>query len=381
MAAVSVLHILRSIRENGPISRTSLQQITGLSWGTITNATRSLLNRRLIREERVETAKAGRKPVHLSLNRDEHCIIGLELGIDAMRCIAMNPAGETLGFEQGAGIHGETPEIALDRMAAMARRALADNGGRKLMGTGISAPGAIDANNVLMSNTRLHGWAGVAIRAELEKRLGMEVQAECDTNCLALVERWFGEAAHSQDVLCICLGETVGMGILLGGIIFRGSQGKAGEFGHMTVDPEGPPCHCGDRGCVEVYCSLPAVLAGAPGNATLEELIMRARGNGGGHGESPERSALEAMGRKLGIAVANAVDLFDPELVVIAGKLAAAWEWFSPAMLEEVDAHTDKSPKRRIAFSRLGPQAAAMGACAMVLQAALGDEEPEEQAA
>ena len=82
------------------------------------------------------------------------------------------------------------------------------------------------------------------------------------------------------------------------------------------------------------------------------------------------------MGKKLGIAVANAVDLFDPEIVIFAVKLAAAWEWFSPAMLAEVEAHSDKSPKRRITVSHLGAQAGAMGACAMMLQTALGDEEP-----
>ena len=169
------------------------------------------------------------------------------------------------------------------------------------------------------------------------------------------------------------------MGILLGGDIFRGSQGKAGEFGHMTLDPEGPACDCGDRGCVENYCSLPAVLEAAPGNATLEELITRARGNGGGNGQSRERAVLETMGKRLGIAVANAVDLFDPELVVIAGKLAAAWEWFSPAMLGEVDAHADKSSKRRVSVSHLGTQAGAMGACAMMLQTALADDETEPE--
>ncbi len=327
MAAVSVLHILRSIREHGPISRTSLQQITGLSWGTITNATRSLLNRRLIREERVETTRAGRKPVHLTLNRDEHCMIGLELASDGMRCIGMTPAGETLSYEQGEGISGQDANQVLDRAVGMIRRAMADHPGRRILGIGAAVPGAMDEwRQEAGDANKPEQWRGVKVRGGLEARLGMAVQTERNTNCLALVERWFGDAGDARDMLCICVGESVEMGILLNGDIFRGSEGKAGEFGHMTLDPDGPECACGDRGCVEAYCAVPAVLKLA-GAGRVEELNMRARG---GNGDGRERAALAEMGGKLGVAVANAVDLFDPERVVIAGKMAAGWEFFSP---------------------------------------------------
>src|SRR5437764_9979688 len=110
MPVTSVLHILRTIKERTSISRTDLQQVTGLSWGTVTNTTRELLNRDLIREEGALSTKAGRKPVQLALNKQRHCLAGVEIAPDGVCCIAMNLAGDMLWYGEHESAIDETPE-------------------------------------------------------------------------------------------------------------------------------------------------------------------------------------------------------------------------------------------------------------------------------
>ena len=194
-----------------------------------------------------------------------------------------------------------------------------------------------------------------------------------------------GEAGHAEDVLCINLGDGVGMGILVQGEVFRGSQQLAGEFGHITVDPNGPQCGCGDRGCVEAYCSTPAILdfiRSVPDQQsedlaailetrtpTIADLTMAARA-----GDRAALGAFERMGTYLGIGLANLVDLFNPDLIVLAGTLILAREFFMPTLDQEVQKHAWKHSNRQMLISQLGERSMAMGACGMVLQSVFNQD-------
>jgi predicted NBD/HSP70 family sugar kinase len=192
---------------------------------------------------------------------------------------------------------------------------------------------------------------------------------------LALAERWFGEAGHAENVLCIHLGEGVGMGILINGEIFRGSQQMAGEFGHITLDPAGPPCACGDRGCVESYCSATALvayargLAGAPEVQSVQELLQMGRER-----HPVAVATFERFGTYLGVGIANLIDLFNPDLVVLAGQVAPAEALYMPALQSQLAAHAWPHANRRILVSELGTRGGVMGACGMVLQGAIAQD-------
>ena len=385
MPAVSVLQILRTIKERGSISRTDLQQITRLSWGTITNTTRELLNRNLIREEGALSTKAGRKPMKLALNPSGHCLVGVEIAPDYVRCLVMNLAGEALGYEQSPGAAGsESAEIVLERTAAIINRRLGENAGRICMGVGVAVPGALEVKNgIVRYAPRLPNWKDVPVRRILQERLSAAVLLEHNPNCLALAERWFGDAHHADNLLCIHLGEGVGMGIILDGEIFRGSQDMAGEFGHVTVDPEGPVCACGDRGCVEAYCSASALVGYAQSVAeagdvaskvrTVDELAALAS-----QGNKTAKETFVRMGRHLGIGVANLIDLFNPDMVVLAGRSTIGKDHFVATLEREVNAHAWRQSGREVLVSRLGERATAMGACGMILQAALAHATSEK---
>jgi predicted NBD/HSP70 family sugar kinase len=385
MAALSVLTVLRVIKERGTASRTQLQQVTGLSWGTVTNTTRDLLRRNFIRETGAVDTKAGRKPMRLAINPDSHVLVGVDLVPELLRCVALSLTGETL-FAAQRSFAADTPPCAvLDLAAELVREAAAAVPGRRRLGVGLAAPGAVDAGaGVMRFAPQMPNWQNVPVRAYLSERLGEAVRVEHDPNCLALAERWFGAASADDDVVCVMLGDGVGMGILLGGEVYRGAQQMAGEFGHMTIEVDGAPCACGDRGCVEAYASVGAVIAATRAGAqpsealqrvlaardpTVAELVSFAR-----QGDPAARGAFERMGRYLGLAIANTIDLLNPSLVVLCGPLAVAADLFTPAMQEQTRQHAWRHSTQRVVTSHLGQNATAIGACGMVLQGLFGSD-------
>ncbi len=376
MAVTSVLNILRTIKDRGAISRTDLQQVTSLSWGTITNTTRELLERNFIREEGATASKAGRKPMRLALNPARHSLIGVEIIPELVRCLAMNIAGDALWYETAHVQPEEEPESVLDRTADLVRRALSAVSARLCLGIGIAVPGTLNVKHgAIVRAPRLPKWNNVPVRERLQAKLNTAIHVERIANCLALAERWFGAAGEIEEVLCVKIGEGVGMGVLINGEIFRGGEGMAAEFGHITIDPEGPACGCGDRGCVESYCSAPAIISHARSLATggdaaahvksVEELATLAAAN-----NPAALATFERMGKVLGLGVANAIDLFNPGLVVLAGKSTAGERYFMNALERQVEAHAWGQSSHKLLVSRLGERATAMGACGMILQAA-----------
>ncbi len=382
MASLSVLNILRTIKERGTVSRTDLQQTTGLSWGTITNTTRELLNRNLIREEGALSTKAGRRPVRLAINPSNHSLVGVDIGRKIVRCMMLSLSGELLWKEEFTYETDDAPADVLTRVADLVQKAIDMPFAtpRTCLGIGVSAPGAIDVlNGIMRFAPGMPSWNNAPICQILQGRLGPRIYIEHSRNCLAMAERWFGKASQAEDVLCVTVGGGVGMGILIEGEVFRGSQQFAGEFGHTTIDPEGPLCRCGDRGCIEAYCSVPAVLEYirsvpdqqsaalasilATRAPTVAELTGFAR-----DGDQAAIGAFARVGSYLGIGLANLVDLFNPDLIVLAGSLMVAREFFMPKLDSAVQKHAWKHSTRQILVSQLGENAIGMGACGMVLQ-------------
>ncbi|HEY4329497.1 MAG TPA: ROK family protein [Phycisphaerae bacterium] len=375
MPVSSVLNILRTIKDRGIISRTDLQQETGLSWGTITNTTRELLNRKLIREVGAVSTKAGRKPMRLALNPSGHCLIGVEVvspqgdkRAGSVFCLVINLAGEVLW--DGREEISEAEKIP-DQVAEIVQRAMSSSAmvTRSLMGIGVAV------GRGLMNDSAFKG------RMEARLREGeMPVRLESVPNALAIAERWFGAAGAAEDLLCIELAESLSMGVLIGGEIFRGSTGAAGSVGHVIVESEGELCICGRNGCLHMYCSHEALLThaaagGAPARSVEELAGLAAAGNAGG------RRTFERMGKYLGIKISNLMSLFDPALVVLAGRSLAAEAHFMPELRAQLPAGGGVMggaiPDSKVVISRLGERAGAMGACGIILQAAFDHGELE----
>jgi glucokinase len=277
--------------------------------------------------------------------------IGVDLGGTNLRIAAVSQQGElmekvTLGTRVALGkdhvIHEMCDAI---RVLAVKYRNVGT-----LQGIGVGVPGIIDMKTgMLRESPNLPGWAGSPVQAEIEQRLGTRVILENDANVAALGEKWLGAAKHVDDMIMLTLGTGVGGGIVLEGRIWHGMTGMAGEFGHMTVEPEGPQCGCGNRGCVEQYASATAVVrmaeeaiasGRAPGLARAAssdpEFNAKAVYNLAIQGDEEARKIFGRLGRALGICIANLVNAFNLPMYVVGGGVASAWEAFSPFVFEEL---------------------------------------------
>ena len=188
--------------------------------------------------------------------------IGVDLGGTNLRIAAVNQQGHlmekvTLGTRVALGKDHVIHEMcdAIHLLRAKYRHTAS------LRGIGIGIPGIIDMHTGMLREVpNLPGWAESAVQAQIERLLDTPVVLENDANAAALGEQWLGAARETDDMAMLTLGTGVGGGIVLGGRIWHGMTGMAGEFGHMTVDPEGPPCGCGNRGCLERYASATAIV-------------------------------------------------------------------------------------------------------------------------
>jgi glucokinase len=277
--------------------------------------------------------------------------IGVDLGGTNLRIAAINQQGElmekvTLGTRVSLGKDHVIHEMC-DAIRVLGVKY--SNVGA-LQGIGVGVPGIIDMKTgMLRESPNLPGWAESPLQAEIEQRLGTRVILENDANVAALGEKWLGAAKGVDDMIMLTLGTGVGGGIVLEGRIWHGMTGMAGEFGHMTVEPEGPQCGCGNRGCVEQYASATAVVrmakeAIASGRApelaraanSDPEFNAKAVYNLAIQGDEEARKIFGRLGRALGICIANLVNAFNLPMYVVGGGVASAWEAFSPFVFEEL---------------------------------------------
>lgn len=211
----------------------------------------------------------------------------------------------------------EGADRVVDRIAAVVHALAADLG--SLCACGVGIPGPLDpARRTLLRANHLPGWTDVAIPAMLAARLDLPVVLENDANCAAWGESRAGVGRGAQALVLFTLGTGVGGGIVLGGQLWTGASGAAGALGHLVVDPAGPPCLCGQTGCLEQYASATAVARRA-GRRSAEEAFEGAR-----RGEPDAVAAVSAACDALAIAAANVVHVLQPDVVVLGGGMAAA---------------------------------------------------------
>ena len=220
----------------------------------------------------------------------------------------------------------------------------------RLLGVGIGVPGIIDLHTgMVRESPNLPGWSDYPVRDEIEKRLKAPVILENDANVAALGEKWLGAGRHVGDMAMLTLGTGVGGGVILDGKIWHGMTGMAGEFGHITVEPDGHPCGCGNHGCVEQYASATALVrmareAIAAGNAPAlaktagsdAEFNAKEIYNLAIQGDESAKKIFRHVGRALGIVLGGLINGLNLEMYVIGGGVSSAWEAFSPSIFEEL---------------------------------------------
>lgn len=280
-----------------------------------------------------------------------------------------------LGKIAGSTPLREGPEPVVADMVRAVEKLREQFGRDRLAGIAAGVPGNIDmAKGVIVGWGNMPAFNGYAMRDELSKRLGTRVILENDANAAALGEQWMGAGRGVDDLILLTLGTGVGGGIIIGGTILHGQIGMAGELGHITVSPNGNPCGCGNRGCLEKHASATAVsamarLLGLGHDLTAQEVYERAA-----QGNQRACEIFRVMGEALGIALAGLINIFNFPLYLLGGGVVAAWEFFAPAMLAETERRcftyrsTLTTSPVRIEPARLGSDAGLYGAACLPLQ-------------
>jgi glucokinase len=277
--------------------------------------------------------------------------IGVDLGGTNLRIAAVDVTGHlvekvTLGTKVSLG----RDHVVNDMCEAIQHLSGKYKNSSKMLGIGIGVPGIIDMETgLLRESPNLPGWADYPVRAEIERRLSTVVILENDANVAAFGEKWLGAAKEHSDMAMLTLGTGVGGGLVMAGQIWHGMNGMAGEFGHTTVEPEGHPCGCGNRGCLEQYASATAVVRMAR-EAIAEnqgcslakaahsdaEFSAKSIFNLALQGDEDARRIYRRVGRALGIVLSTLVNSLNLPMYVVGGGVASAWEVFAPAIFDEL---------------------------------------------
>lgn len=315
----------------------------------------------------------------------EEIILAVDLGGTNVRIATVNHQGKILDRLSFLTEVSRGKERVMEDILSRIRRFLRGFPVEEfeVIGGGFGIPGAIALDRGIVSQSpNLPGWEGFDIRSRLRKGLRMPIIVENDANAFSLGEGWMGAARGVKDFCCLTLGTGVGGGIVLHGDIWHGSEGKAGEIGHMVIDVDGPPCQCGSRGCLEVFASGSAIrrmaieaiegdektdlverCGGEIKGITAKTVHESARG-----GDRLSRGIFQRMGTYLGVGLANLVNLLNLELMVIGGRVSEAWDLFIDPAREELEKRTVGSMGKevRVERARCGDDAGILGAAYLV---------------
>ena len=213
---------------------------------------------------------------------------------------------------------------------------------QNLFGVGIGLAGIIDADRGVLRYSPIFGWHDVPLVDLLQTRLKVPIFIDNDVNTFTLTERWFGKGQGVDNFLTVTVGRGIGMGIVVNGQLYQGVKGGAGEFGHTVINPEGQMCDCGKRGCLETYASDPALVRAA--KTSFENGKMKKAVNSinelqtlAEEGDPGAKNVYAKAGETLGRGIANLINVFNPELIIIGGEGVGAGELLFKPLCEAVE--------------------------------------------
>jgi predicted NBD/HSP70 family sugar kinase len=365
--------LVDTLRRRGSASRAELARLTGLSRSTVSTLVADLQTGGLVVEHpdprapgRDRTPQQGRPPTLLTLDRSAGLVLGIDFGHEHVH-VAIADLSRTILAERVRALDVDrSAERALDVAVELADEVVASAGADRdrILGAGVGLSGPIDVDaGTVHAGKILPSWAGVRPVDELAKRLSLRVHLDNDANLGALAEVTLGAGIGARDAIYIMVSGGVGAGLILGGELYRGAGGTAGELGHVLVDESGPICRCGNRGCLEMMAGGNAIIGllrpSHGDDLTLDEVMALAA-----DGDSGARRAIADAGRVLGRSVAAIVNAFNPELVIVGGTVSAAGDVLLDPMREAVDRYAIESAAAdvRIARGVLGDRAEVLGA-------------------
>jgi len=377
--------ILEVFRTHHTLSRARLAIKTGLNPSTVSNIIGELIQENLIRETELVHSNTGRPGRLLEINPDGGCALGVEINVDYIEFLITDFAANVLWRQKQTSTPEVGQEVIMQQISRLAEKAstFIKSHQSRILGVGVGVPGLVDVSSGLLKLAPNLQWFNVPVREVLTNYFDCPIYVENEANAAALGEYYFGATRNTQDFIYLSTGIGLGSGIVIGGKLFRGMSGYAGEAGHMTLDPNGELCGCGNRGCWETYVGPRAIeqnvqrslAAGAKSslqdiakndlkNVKFDDVLEAAK-----NGDQISLEALKKVAYYLGIGIANLVNLFDVQVIVLGGVLNKAGSLIMKEIEQIVSANMLDPDKEHLKIipSAHGADACVMGAIALVL--------------
>jgi N-acetylglucosamine repressor len=376
MRALNRSTILTMIKTYGPIARAEIARRSGLSPATVTAITADLIDENLVFEKAAGDSSGGRPPILLALNPKGGYVIGIKL-TETSATAALTDLEAMVVTKHTQELSGHSPDLVVKELSLLVNTLLKDSSldRQQLLGVGIGMAGIVDSGQGVLRESPILGWQDVHLADMLEALVEVPVYLENDVNTLTITEKWFGAGQGVDNFLTVSIGRGVGMGIVINGQFYRGARGGAGEFGHTVVDPHGPQCECGKHGCLEAFVGDIGLLRAASEAvqrgeieqpvSNVDELISLAIA-----GNPAAQAVFANAGQVLGRSIANLINIFSPQKILISGEGARAGSFLFDPMCQAVGTNVMPGLKAdtEIQIDPWGDDAWARGAAGLVLR-------------
>ncbi|WP_327595899.1 ROK family transcriptional regulator [Streptomyces chartreusis] len=367
----NLARVMHTVSAEGPLSRAAVASRIGLTRAAVSTLVDELIRSGLLEELGPERpGRVGRPGSALAVSGHGPAGIGAEIGVDHLAVCTVDLRGEVRAKAVRHGANrGRAARPVIEELDALVRKVVAEAEREGLWpaGLAVAVPGLVARDSRTVVRAPNLDWRDTDLAELLPTDFPLTVGNEADFGALA--ELWLGDGTP-RDFLHVSAEIGIGAAVVVDGGLLRGTRGFAGELGHVPVEPYGPECPCGGRGCLEQYAGEEAVLRAAglePGEDRVGLLATRAA-----EGDEDVRRALRDAGTALGIALTGAVNLLDPESVVLGGALAGLAPWLLPSLEAELDRRT-AGPACPVSVSRLGPEGPLLGAAHSVVRGVLDD--------
>ncbi|GHB24920.1 ROK family transcriptional regulator [Streptomyces clavifer] len=374
----AVPQIFTIVLSHGPVTRAEIARRAGVSPAAVTKAVRPLIEAGYLVEEAGEDLPPalGRPANALRVDGGRALFIGVKVTGDSaiavltdLRCRIRVTRRASLDDRSPDGVLATTGELVTELLVE------AEGFGVQVRGIGFAVSGDVVRTDGTVRYSPFLDWRDVPLGERAAAATGLPVTVENDVRALTVAEQWFGAGAGLTDFALVTVGAGIGCGLVVGGRVVSGAHGVAGEIGHLSIDPTGPPCHCGNRGCVEAIASDPAIVREVRARtgihvADAAEALALARG-----GDTAARQVYARAGEAIGRAIGSLVNLLGPERVIISGEGLAAHDLFADRIQDAFTVSAFGTAARcEVSTHPLPFEAWARGAAATAIQSFIGSD-------
>ena len=382
--------MLNVVRQEHRISRADIARVTGLTPATVSSLVTRLQASSIVRITGFGKSSGGRRPRLVEFFPDAFYLAGVDIGINKALALVTDLHGRIMARARITLEPSDGREKILRDVLRMTRSVLERLGSarRKVRGIGVSFPGLIAADSgIALQVPAFPAWRETPLAAIFREEFGLPCCLENDAKAMALGEAWLGAGRGCKNIFSVIIGRGIGGGIILNGELHRGRQSTSGEIGHVTVDPRGPLCSCGNHGCLEAMASGTALAAAAmraartggaarivqEAHGSIESITAEHIASAARHGDELALRLVNEAAEYIGIGLASVVNLLSPEMIIVGGGLSLIGTFFLRRIKDTIAsrAFTHGLAMPRFELATLGENASCLGAASLVLKEAL----------